>query len=289
MNLTEKQHYIPQVYLRGFSPDNKVKEKKDKYRIYRNKINKEEQLNQLVPIKSICYEKKLYEVTGVDGNIVRQNYLEKAFGYIEKKFSYYKKELENKAFNPQNYQTKCFLKKEEKDFWKVYIVLQILRNKYFLEMAENVWRDIGKDKLNNNQLKNMARLYSLPFFKNEDGDAIFMQLIEPMNNMSFAIGVDYENKIITSDKTACIYCLKSSHIEYEKIIFPISSELCLYMFGGDEKKNIGRNFLFKIENQHREEILKSLSEAAINELYSNHIFDKAEENIIKNRKKMDQR
>lgn len=51
---TIKQHYVPQVYLRGFSQDKK--------RIYRYDLTNESQ--KLVPISSVCHKKYLYEFKG---------------------------------------------------------------------------------------------------------------------------------------------------------------------------------------------------------------------------------
>ena len=59
-NITKKQHYIPQVYLRGFSPDYLRKKEKvtaaEKYTIYCYALESEEQSKKAVPIKSICYK-----------------------------------------------------------------------------------------------------------------------------------------------------------------------------------------------------------------------------------------
>ncbi len=48
-NKTKKQHYIPQVYLRGFSPqykNGKGKPHKDKYRIYAYDLRKTSQVKR---------------------------------------------------------------------------------------------------------------------------------------------------------------------------------------------------------------------------------------------------
>ena len=94
-NLTRNQHYIPQVYLRGFSPDylgeNRERTDEAKFRIYAYNLNKEEKVNNPIPIKSICLKKDLYEINDSNENIVSANFLEKWLGVIESKFSYYRK------------------------------------------------------------------------------------------------------------------------------------------------------------------------------------------------------
>ncbi|MBQ6408615.1 MAG: DUF4238 domain-containing protein [Butyrivibrio sp.] len=283
---TKKQHFIPQVYLRGFSPDYMDGNvENEKYHIYRYALNEKGLPYQYVPIKTICYKKDLYEVTGDDGNIVLPNHLEKIFSTFEKWFSEYRKKLERKASLPENLKTNCFLTSEEKVFWVTYIIVQILRTPQILGLAEEVGAEIWQDRVNDKQLKNIARLYCLPFFKElKEGDkdaAVFDALFEPMREMSFAIGVDPDGKLITSDKAVYIYSTEFPCAEYGKVIFPITSKLCLYMFGGDEKKNVRKNFLFLINAGHREEIIKSISASALENIYTNHILDKTERKYIK--------
>jgi len=119
-------------------------------------------------------------------------------------------------------------------------------------------------------------------FKAGDNDvAVFYALFEPMKNMSFGVGVDPDGRIITSDMVVFIQSAVFPCAEYEKVIFPITSKLCLYMFGGNEKKDVRKNFLFKINDRHREEILKSISVSAFENIYSSHILDETERKYIK--------
>ena len=117
-NLTKKQHYIPQVYLRGFSPEYISSEMKkigkEKYTIYVYDMKK--QLEKSVPIKSICYENNLYEMVGEKGDVVLPNFLERCFSILEEMFGKYRASLEKKVFQKENYRTKCFLKKKKKCF-----------------------------------------------------------------------------------------------------------------------------------------------------------------------------
>lgn len=110
-NITKKQHYIPQVYLRGFSPEYNDKSHEiscSGYTIYCYDLTKTTQSYKPVPIKSVCYKNYLYEVTGDDGEIVLPNHLEKCFSALEKMFGTYRHILETKAFITENYTTNYF-------------------------------------------------------------------------------------------------------------------------------------------------------------------------------------
>ncbi len=283
---TKKQHYIPQVYLRGFSPDYLREDvEKDKYRIYFYELDKEGLPSRHVPIKSICYKNDLYEVTGGNGDIVLPNNLEKLFSVLENWFSKYRSRLERKAFLPENYKTNCFLAPEEKAFWVTYIVVQMLRTPEVLELAEKTAKEIWKDKVDSNQAKNIARTFCLPFFKelNEDDmeTRVMNAFLEPMLNMAFGIGVDIEGRVITSDKTMFIYTKEGFPCkEYGKIIFPITSKLCFYMYGAEEKANVRKNCLFPINEYDREEIIKSIAASAFKKVYSSKELNDNEKGYI---------
>ena len=285
---TIKQHFIPQAYLRGFSPqyeDSKAKKiANSKCMIYCYDL-KNRQQSGLIPIKSICYEKNLYEVTNDQGEIILQNYLEKVFGLLERMFSMYRTKLERKAFNEENYKIRCFLTREEKIFWTTFIVVQTLRSPQILREAAKALKDMVGEGLNDAQARNISRLYCLPFFReiNENSpEAIFFNmLLEPMMNMSFAVCVDIESRIITSDKTMYIYAPEFPTKEYEKIIFPITADICLILLGGEEKKEYKRkNFLFPINDSTRKMIVQAISDSAFERIYANHVLDTQEKNWV---------
>lgn len=290
-NVTKNQHYIPQVYLRGFSPDYLRKKEKakpvEKYTIYRYKLGEKEQQKIAVPIKSICYEKYLYEMMDEQGQTIMPNYFECCFSELERMFGEYRKKLEAKVFVQDNFYTKCFLTEDEKIFWTTYMVFQILRVPQILHCAEENCKTIWKNEVSDIQARNIARRFTLPFLKkikeNDIEIYLFDFLWKPMKNMSFGIGVDPEGKIVTSDKTVFIYSGREEIPceEYERVIFPISSQICLFMFGGKDKQIYNKNFLFPINEKDREEILKSMAVSAYRNLYSNHFLGREEIRYIK--------
>ena len=97
--MTRKQHYVPQVYLRGFS--------EDKIRIWSYVVNPLED-GKCVPIESICREKYLYEVKDNDGNWLAPNWIEKCLSILERMFAENLRYLQKKVFIKENYQTRCF-------------------------------------------------------------------------------------------------------------------------------------------------------------------------------------
>lgn len=286
--ITKKQHYVPQVYLRGFSPEYH-KGNKDlplsKYTIYCHDLTARDQIMKAVPIKSICYNNYLYEVTGYEGEIVLPNYLEKILSAFEKMFGNFRYELERKVYIEDNYKTKCFLANKEKVFWVTYILVQILRSPQILKLAESVSLETWGDQTNTMQAQNIARMSCLPFFKPLEEDSkeavLFYTFLKPMLNMSFGVGVDRQAKIVTSDNPVFIYSRERTNKEYSKVIFPITSEICLFLFGNEYKEQYPKNFLFPIKDEDREEIFKSITKSSQQKIYSNHMLDKKERRFVK--------
>ena len=285
---TVKQHYIPQVYLRGFSPEyEKAKRKEiDKRRctIYLYDLSDGQRNNE--EIKDICYEDYLYEVTGNNGEYVVFNHLEKILGFFEQKFSDFRRKLEAKVFYEENYKTGSFLTREEKDFWIVYIAIQLLRSPSILRSAEEFNKEFFGEKVSDAQARNISRLFCLPFFKEIDENSeeafVFQAIVEPMMKMSFAVGVDRKGSIITSDETMYIYSSEIPCQEYGKVIFPITANICLILLGGEEKrKHKRRNFLFPISDEKRDEIFWSIVYSARERIYANHPLDKHERLLVK--------
>ena len=129
-----------------------------------------------------------------------------------------------------------------------------------------------------NKHKNIARKFCLPFFKEIDessnGAFIINALFEPMNNMSFGVGIDRSKSIITSDKPIYVCGSDFPCEEYDEIIFPVSSELCLFLFGNENKAKYRKNFLFPIGDEIKQEIIKSMAASSFGKLYSNLILTK---------------
>lgn len=178
-------------------------------------------------------------------------------------------------------------------FWKTYIVLQILRLPEVLKIAEEVSIQELGNEFPNHQIKSVARILCLPFFEEvQSGDpsmAVIEGLLDYLKNMNFAVGVDHQGRVITSDNPVFICKKQDPCKEFERIIFPISSHICLLLFRSDNENGLYKNCCFEIGEAVREEIIKSMSFMAFNKIYSNHILNKIEKKYIKdiiaNRKK----
>lgn len=280
---TVREHVIPQVYLNGFSPE--YKQQYGNKTIYCFNLKSDKQIDIPIPIKSICYEKNVYEVTGSDGNIVFKNHLEKFFGQMEIRFSKYRKKLESKAFNKENYKIISFLESEEKTFWITFIILQILRLPITLNTVKEFIKEYFKENVTDEQARNFSILSTLPFFKELDVDEpdayVINTLCDCMGKMSFCILVDERGRFITSDQPIYIEAEDFPKREFNKLIYPITAQLCLVMTGGDEKKYCPRNVLRPVDDSILEVMFKAMICSSHEKIYLNRKLSGIEKNYIK--------
>jgi len=288
-NPTVKEHFIPQVYLRGFSPGYEIYRKdlvdKSKFTIYYFDLFENKQ-QKAVPIKSQCYEKNIYEVKNSEGNIINQNLIENALGNVENLFSNYRDELERKVFIEENFKTPCFLTKEEKTFWVTFIAIQLLRTPTILNVAQDITKDTFGDLITDNEARGLARMYCLPFYKEIEENSIEARFLDkimsPFFKMHFHVFVNKNDNFITSDKTMYVYSPETPCEEYERVVFPITSSICLILLGGKEKKDwAGKNCLHPSNSEVEEMVFKDIAGSAYGKLFSNHILNAKELKMLK--------
>ncbi len=154
-----------------------------------------------------------------------------------------------------------------------------------ITVAEQTFNEVYGDSFKPNQARNIARIVCTPFFREIDDNTseamFFKALFQPMCDMSFGIFVDEKARFVTSDKTIYAHALSFPCDEYEKLIFPITSQLCLVMFGGEEKKACPKkNFLCPIDDEALASIFCAIVDASYKKIFSGHCLDAKEIKMI---------
>lgn len=285
----KKQHYVPQVYLRGFSPEYKPLNRSElpfeKYTIFSFDLEKRAyDSTEAVPIHSICYKKKLYEIYGTDDQIIFPNWLENYFCALEKMYGIYRTELERKIHR-ENIGVANFLSTKERAFWATFIAIHLLRNAYALSEAEAAIKELVNDSVSDKEVKSAVRKLCLPFFqeiKEESQETKILEgILAPMYQMQFAVGIDFDNQLITSDKGASIIGKEFPTDEYDEVIFPITSSICLILVGNENKDVYQDNTLFELTEDGKKYITTNVVLDAYKRIYSNHRFSADEKKFIK--------
>ena len=77
-NPTSKEHFIPQVYLNGFASEDK--------RIYFYDLQTHHYSEQMVPVRTVCFQRDLYEYRNNKNETIYTNNIEKALSILEECF-----------------------------------------------------------------------------------------------------------------------------------------------------------------------------------------------------------
>ena len=271
--ITKRQHYVPQTYLQGFSLDGK--------RLYAYYIKKAEAIGNAVPIDSVCYEDYLYEFRDSGGQIVSINLLEDSLCNYEGMFADYKRKLEEKAYCKENFETMCFLTKEEKDFWMVYLTLQILRNPIILNgTAEIVKSELPESDIT--EARNYALAISLPLVKKaEPGDMnAFIYFLSLVNRKKLTIGYTENDHLFTSDLAVYGYSPTKGEFDFESLWFPINSKLVLIASDPNKISPSMYNRLIPLSDEEVKNLNKGIAYNANQMIFSKYPFTEDDIRLI---------
>lgn len=263
--LTKKQHYVPRTYLRGFSDDEK--------RLWSYALEPLDS-GTLVSIDSICRENYLYEIRDQAGDFVAPNFIEKVLAELEERYRPHLRKLRQKAFVEANYETRSFFTQEEKIFWKIFVAIQMMRAPEVIEAAETAAKEFLPNNISENELHMIAVSQCMPFFNEIKPDDVnaFTVFLKPLLDMSIAVGVDKKKSLFTSDNPVFCYAPQyesMGQIEpYERIVFPLDSELVLIMFGGESKEAHDKNRAFPLDENVIESVNLSVAYAARDRIFS---------------------
>ena len=233
-NPTIKEHYIPQFYLKQFSPDGKriyqYDVDADSKQKFHNGIKSKKKYSNLVPIRSICYENNLYELKDDLGNIKYSNIIEKGLSIYEGEFAEIFRSIISKAQNERNFYTNSFLTRKEKEWLILFLSTTVLRKPKYIKFAQETSVKLNENKLTEMTARNAGLLSSLPMYKNinaKDETTLnaFMLLF---SNMTFQICYAKKEVLLTSDNPVALFPSREYRM-YDEVIIPISPQIAIYM------------------------------------------------------------
>lgn len=273
--ITEKQHYVPQVYLQGFSQDG--------INVYEYNFKKAAPIPNAVPIESVCREKYLYEVRNRSGEIINTNYIENFLCSFEGDFAEYRRKLLRKAIHKENFQTRSFLTKEEKAFWTFYTSLQIVRHPITLSAVKAIIQDETNGYFSEQDAHNLAIALSLPFFKEPNEQELNPMLFFVSMLRTKAIGVAYvaADNLFTSDHA--VYGSRRPEDEFyqfERLWFPISSNCALIFSNPETIDRTMRNRLITVTDDEVRNLNKGIAYIAAQMVISKHPFSEEDIRLI---------
>lgn len=271
---TKDEHFVPRVYLRGFSDNGKS--------FFAYNMKEDKQIRNC-SIETATREKNIYEFKGNNNQLLYINLLEDTLSKLEGIFAKNRKELLSKASYPEYLNTKCFFTSEEKAFWKVYIVTQMLRTPMFIDfLTEKYSIEVG-NKFTNNEIRNFTLMSMLPFFKEiiNSKNNFFNFLLSKIDNSNVCAFVDNNNSLFTSDNPVAFNTQEFGANEIDIVYFPVTPHIALVLFGGKLKNESPKNQLCIFNNQQLNEFKLGMACAAQNMIYSKFALSADDIELIK--------
>ena len=267
-SVTKKQHYVPQIYLKNFSDDEAT--------LFYYDVLKKECSNISVPIKSICYEKYIYEYYDENGEIDSLNFNEKILQHLESDFSQQLGKLVRLARCKENLKLNHIFTKDEYFFWVFYVFLQMSRTprtiKRMMEDYSIVYPDFGSKHIRNICLTNC-----LPFYQLINGiemNEIITEQIETLLSMDMFICVNEHGDYFTSDCPVVSYSATDSFQDTEWIVFPLTKRLSfLFLPSANKEKPVMGKIRYINEDEYQQQ-MDIIALGAHRKIYSNTFFTK---------------
>lgn len=274
-----KQHYIPQCYLRNFSPNNK------NIFIY-DKIEKKSFRNKIENIAYIDYFYELPEkyIENLNEISFGKKYYEKEFfgNNIEKHYSRLLEKINVKAkLWISNYNTDKIITAQEKEIFSQLIAIQYLRMPNIRDKwvdarkkATNYRSDLIKSFLINKNPKQKSEIEDIKVKYNEEynpilhseifsDEELYIGIANQLINKHWVYYVSEFNDFYTSDNPIIIKPhIKGQKLYYSgfgmngaEIIFPIGSSILLTIWDSNffiEKKTNSNSFCLITDKEKRE-------------------------------------
>lgn len=280
---TKDQHYVPQVYLRGFSPDSKEMVDKDKMRIFRLPLHRIIDGNANVPIQSQAYVKYLYEVYDNEDRMVSVNYIENCLCDLENEFGRRVTRMLDKLESGNISK----ITDEERDFWESYISLQMVRTHEVIEAAKTFTENIFSGWMSKQESAALVMLKLFPFFSDitdieSVGEDIVSLHRKKLKDRIMCFGIDSNDSIFTSDKPVCGFVDNWESLNISGVIFPITSNCVLCFFNPATTPKEWDNSIFYLSEEAIQYIKKCIVVNAKTCLYSKSSFQEDELEFIYN-------
>ena len=284
---TEKEHFIPRMYLRGFS---EVKES-GKALIWQFNLKTMKQTPVQVDVQDICFEKNLYEIKGRDGSFIAQNTIEKTFGKIEDNTNRVIQAVRAKSENENCLNCPTVLSEDDKSYLIILITSLLYRDPATIESGISFLQE-SNPNMDDREARNFTLLNLLPLGLDAEWDknTIIRTAVGNLTGMAYQIGIADEDIIITSDRPVVIWFPKENeqHNRPRAIAFPLTSRLLLYMFPEESVDPIARNCFVKLSDDQINDLYVNTAVSARNWIYSRSQLTTEQLGIIREaRKKSD--
>lgn len=282
-NDTRDEHYIPIMYLKGFS-EIKGKSNKEKVLLWQFRTSTKEHIAVPVNARTICFEKDLYELTSQDGTFIAQNIIENRLSQFEAKVAGVIRCIQERSKNEDCFYCPHVLNDEEKSILIIFMTLLIYRDPKTIKRGATFLEK--SQGMNADEARNYTLLNLLPLGIDSDWDenTLIIEATKHLCGMTFQIGVAPDDCIITCDRPVIEWKPYENELygRPRAVVFPLTSRLVLYMYPIETVPTGDHCFFFKMDEKQIEDVQYNVVVSSREWIYSKKPFEgKLLENIKK--------
>lgn len=280
---TVDEHFVPRMYLKGFS---EIKQKANKQKAYLWEFNLKsmKQIPIQVDVEDICYEKNLYELKDADGSFIAQNRIENIFGKLEGQTSRVIELIKAKSQNEQCLKCSTILSEDDKSYLIIFITAFMYRDPQTIKTGISILQSSNPD-IDDRQARNNTLLNLLPTGIDAEWDenTIIKTAVKELCGMAFQIGIADDDVIITSDRPVVLYPPDKNEMynRPKAVVFPLTSKLVLYLFPIETVDPIGRNCFIRLTEEQINDIQHNVAVYAKEWIYSRNPLTKEQLERVK--------
>ena len=286
----KSEHFVPRVYLKGFS-EIKKKKTKEKSLTWAFNVKTMQQIKCQVDIKDFCAEDNLYELRDEEGAFISQNTIEKAFGRIETKVGTVIATIIAKSQKEMCFGCPNVLPENDKSILIILMTMVLFRDPKTIDLGINILQQENPD-IDERTARNFTLLNLLPLGIDSkwDENTIIRKAVKKYSGMEAQIGIADNDVIFTSDRPVIEWPPKDTELfnRPQAVVFPLTSKLVLYLFPIETNQQVGRSIFFKLSDEQIKDIQTNVAICAKEWIFSrNALNDIQMERVLEGRSRWD--
>lgn len=279
-NPTKGEHYIPRMYLRGFSEITKS----GTALMWQFDLERMRQTATQVNVRDVCFKKNLYEIRDSDGSFIARNRIENVFSRIELNTDMVIRSIQDKAERENCLNCPHILSENDKSYLIVFMTSLLYRDPLTIERYIAYLQSINPD-MDNHEARNSALLNLLPLGLDSswDENTLIRTALGTLSGMAFQIGISSEDALVTSDRPIILWPSKEDEL-YSRpgaVALPLTSKIVLYLYPFENVDPIARNCFIKLSKEQIDGLCHNIAVFARRWIYSRNPITKEQEALIR--------
>ena len=280
---TKWEHFIPRVYLKGFS-NIEQRKRKDKLLAWAVDVRSIAPIKKQIDIEDFCAMDNLYELKNEKGEFIARNFIERTFGRLEAKVGSVLKKINEKSQTEKCLKCTSVLSEDDKSILIILMTMLQFRDPETIDYGIKILQR-DNPRINEREARNFTLMNLLPLGIDPewDNNTIIRTAIKKYSGMEFQIGVASDDLIITSDRPVIEWPPDENELfnRPQAVMFPLTSKLVLNLFPILNTQQMGRSFFYVLNEGQIRDVQINVTSCARRWIFSRNAITNEQLEIIK--------